>query len=284
MSIYQNLMNQLTDKGALFNVSTDSVVTGNGRVIPKKKAIINESNGSVLGIVGENYKVVSNEEIFDSFCRSIEASDMDTEGATASVAFANDGARTMVDFIFPNETIKVHGDDSITSLSLTALNSFDRSTRYITKAGGFRLKCLNGQLLGDIVGSYSSTHSPKLDVRQGAARIITMLKGFRNAEEHWSSLMRTNISMSDVRRVIETFFNVDDEFPFRNKNADLVWNLWTSYSREMGHNAYALYNAFTDYISHKESKSGVTARMLNEQKLTKILNTHNVFNSFAEAA
>lgn len=287
MGVYQNLMGQLSDNNVLFNVEEQPIFTQSGLHIEGKKAIINKSNNNTIGIVSENYKVVPNEEIFDSFCKSIEQSNVNVEGAEINVSFAKYGARTLVDFIFPNEEVTVPGDTSTTALSITALNSFDGSTRYLTKAGGFRMKCLNGQLLGNIVGSYSSTHSHNLDVQKGADQIIHMLQKFRGAEEYWGSMMKTSVSQMTAINVITEFFNKEDmEDPFKNKNVAVVYDLWKSYSREMGTNAYALYNALTDYISHKESKSGASARLNNERKLTKMLNEQTLFSeaTFMEAA
>lgn len=272
MTAYHALMDQLTDKGALFNVSTDTLMTGSGTVVKNKKSIINNSTGEVIGIVSPKYKVVSNEEIFNSFCKSVENSDLNVEDAMVNVSFANGGSRTLVDFIFPNERVLVPGDTSDTALSITALNSFDGSTRYLTKAGGLRMKCLNGQLIGTVVGSYSSTHSPNLSVEKGAEQVVRMLKEFKGAEEYWGAMMKTKVTDQAAVNVIAQFFNRElHEEPIGSKEASNTFMLWQSYSKEFGANAYALYNALTDWVTHKQSKSGASARINRERQLHKTL-------------
>lgn len=284
-NIYQNLMGQLSDKGALFNVSTDRLTTLSGVEVPNRKCIINNQNGKVIGIVGEKYKVVPNEEVFDAFCKSVEASDIDYSDATVNVSFAKGGARTLVDFVFPNESVKVPGDISSTALSISSLNSFDGTTRFLTKAGGLRMRCLNGQILGSIAGSYSSTHSDKLNIEEGAAKVVQMLQRFRSAEEYWGGMMGTKISEGTAFAVITEFFGKEDlEDPFKNKDVALVNQLWKQYANEMGPNAYALYNSLTDWVSHKESKTGASGRLVRERRLNKALDTVKVFKPAQQLA
>ena len=285
MGIYNNLMDQLTDAGALFNVSTDTLLTGNGTVVANKKAIINNNNGKVIGLVGQNYRVVPNEEIFDSFCRSVEASDIDSTDATVNVSFAKDGARTLVDFVFPNEHFKVNGDSSTTALSITALNSFDGSTRYLTKAGGLRMKCLNGQLLGTVAGSYSSTHSPNLSVEEGAKQVVRMLQDFRKAQDYFGDMMSKRVGDEIAAGVILKYFDKEDiEQLDKNKNARQVFQNWKIYKMEMGDNLYALYNALTDYVTHKQSKTGAAGRLIRERKMLKLLRNFDQPEQVALAA
>lgn len=288
MSVYENLMGQLENNDVLFNVAVEPIFTQSGMHIEGKRAIINKSNNNTVGIVSENYKVVPNVEIFDAFCRQIEASNINSEDAFVNVQFAKGGARTLVDFVFPNEQIKVAGDGSETSLSITALNSFDGSTRYLTKAGGLRMKCLNGQLLGTIAGAYSSTHTAKLSVDEGAQKIIRMLQEFRGAQDYWTSMMQTKVTDMSAHRVILEFFNQEDkENPFGNKNVQEVCVAWMAYKQELGSNAYALYNALTDWVTHKQSKSGASGRINRERRLYSTLKSDAVFqpsNQLAVAA
>ena len=156
MGVYENLMTQIDDAGLLFNVNESRVFAekrfGEGfRPVPGKKALINAKTDQVISIVSDRYKVVTNEEIFSAFCDSVQRSPINAEEARVVVKQTETGGRAMVDFVFPNHYTAVTGDTSQTALQLCALNSFDGSLRYMVKAGGLRMKCLNGQVLGNIV-------------------------------------------------------------------------------------------------------------------------------------
>ena len=268
MSVYENFMSQLSDKGALFNVRSEKLQTASGLLIPNKKVIINERSNDPIGIVSEGYKVVKNEEIFDGFCKSIEKSNINTDGAQINVSFAKGGAKTLVDFIFPEESFSVDGDSSKTALNIVALNSFDGSTRYITKAGGFRIKCMNGQVIGNIASAYSSTHTNKLDVDAGAQRVINMLQEFQGAKHYWGKMLQTPLTHVQAHKIIEEFIGKKVDFSERIPAMyDCVNRLWLAYAKEFGQNTYALYNAMTDYVSHKESKTGCVKRISLEKRI-----------------
>ena len=251
MSVYQNLMSKIEDAGLLFNVIDQRVYLQDGTEVPNKRALINSNSGKIMSLVSDSYKVVTNEEIFTGFCKSIEASGLDITDAQVKVKQTDTGARNIVDFVFPAETIQVRGDESATALQICALNSFDGSTRYITKAGGLRIKCLNGQVLGDIVGSYSSTHTANLNVDVGAQRVIEMIEQFNRASDYWSGMMETPVSVETAQKVIKQFLRIkDQETEKRNVRYETMMTLWNDYKREMGANVYALYNAMTHYVSH----------------------------------
>jgi hypothetical protein len=280
-AIYNNLMAQLQDKNALFNVREEAIQTASGIVIPGKKSLINERTGMPMSVVSTSYRTVSNEEIFNSFLRNVIDSGIDATDAEVNVKFANNGAKTMVDFRFPNETVTTAGDTSPTQLQIVALNSFDGSTRYMTKVGGFRLKCLNGQIIGKTVGSYSSTHNPSLDVEAGAAKVIAMLQNFRTAGEYWSGMMSRRINDETAMQVIGEFFNVDhtDEKAMATKMIRSVISSWDAYSNELGPNAYALYNTLTDYVTHKtyKAETAATGLIFNQNRLERVLESNEVF-------
>lgn len=287
MTVYDNLMQQIDDAGLLFNVTSHSMLarlekneaTGTFSTcpIPNKRALINAKSGEVISVVSDRYKVVTNEQIFSSFCKSIENSGVDAEGARVNVSQTESGGRAMVDFVFPAHQLQVAGDDSSTALQMCALNSFDGSHRYAVKAGGLRMKCLNGQILGDIVGSYSSTHTASLDVQASADYIVQMITDFNTAGEYWSRMMQTPITWEVADDVIKMFLDLPEDFhPGEKHNAryEHCEALVGRYFQEMGPNLYALYNALTDYVSHpiRQSQNRTVKTTRERAKVQAILN------------
>jgi hypothetical protein len=283
-------MSQIDNSGLLFNVQEDKLFTASGAEVPKKKALINVSNGKVMSVVSENYKVVTNDEIFSGFCKSVERSGIDAEGATVNIRQTSDGARAMVDFVFPNQLLRVGSDDSTTALQLCALNSFDGSTRYLTKAGGLRMKCLNGQIVGNIIGAYSSTHTAKLDVDAGADSVISMIEQFNKAADYWGQMMQTKVSSQTAFKVFMNFLGIKIDSPIQhnehgvilernNARLERCTQLWGQYKMELGENAYAVYNVLTHYCSHqnKAYKNPTNSAMHQRRQLERVLNTSPVF-------
>ena len=300
MTVYNNLMQRIDDAGLLFNVQKANLFAEindiglHGRhgckQVDNRKALINTKSGKIMSIVSDSYKVVTNEEIFSSFCKNIEDANIDTDGATVNVRQTSTGSRAMVDFTFPAHKISVDGDNSATALQFCALNSFDGSTRYVAKAGGLRMKCMNGQIVGNIIGAYSSLHTKALDVDLGADVISKMLKDFDTSKQYWNRMMQVGVRDNIAYHVIVKFLGIKEyegapARPIRkNKRFDELVGLWAQYRRELGDNAYALYNALTHYISHqpKKHKEPANTEIMQRTKLVKMLN--NSHSPFAEAA
>ena len=280
MNVQTMLMDQIDNAGLLFNVRESAVFTDSGEIFGKK-AIINAQTNQAMGIVSNRYKVVSNQEIFENFTAGIAASGIDATEAKVKIVSTPTKSRSIVDFIFPAETIQVGGDDSKTALSITALNSYDGTTRYTTKAGGLRMKCLNGQILGKVVGSYSATHTDSLDVKESASRVIGMITEFNNAKDYFNTLMSRNVDPSVQMRVMCEFLKLDASSEFeKNKRFVKLQDLVTQYQREMGPSAYSLYNALTDFVTHNSSRSAESAAINqanHRRRLEKLINSNAVF-------
>ena len=274
-AVAAHLMNQIDQTGLLFNVSESEMFLPNGMKVPNKKAIINERDNKVMGVVSSAYKVVSNEQIFEGFTNSIAEAKIDTEGSFINVTSTPTMSKAMVEFVFPAHEIAIQGDDSKSVLRIAALNSFDGSTRYITKAGALRMKCMNGQILGNIVGSYSSTHSSGLDVETGSKRVVEMIEQFNLASDYFGAMMKTPVKQTVAQSVFTEFLGMK-EFDAETKNMSTLLKSYDEYSRDLGHNVYAVYNTLTDFVTHRKPRSSTTefsSKNFYSNKMEKVLPT-----------
>ena len=93
--------------------------------------------------------------------------------------------------------------------------------------------------------------------------------------------MARRINDDTAMAVIGQFFNVDhnDQKAMSTKTVLTVVNKWDAYSNELGPNAYALYNALTDYVTHKTYKedTAATGLIFNQGRLERVLETSEVF-------
>lgn len=279
MTVYENFMGQLDDAGMLFNVREERLMTDTGMSIPNRKVIINDRDNLPMGIVSDNYKVVSNEQVMSAFVQSIIDSGIDTTDARLNVRQSAEGARSMVDFEFPAVQVQPSRDTSQTILRISTLNSYDGTTRLISKAGGLRMRCLNGQITGKVMASYSCGHNKQLDIEEGASRIMHMIQEFQNAREYWDQLAARQITDQIVDKVFCNFLEVkklDDS----NARVTKLRNLWDSYQKEMGCTAYALYNVLTDYVSHKTGRGGessLTNQVHGRRRIEIVLDQNKCF-------
>lgn len=273
------IMNQIEQSGALFNVREEHLLTASGLIVPGKKVLINEETNMPMSVVSSKYKTVSNGEVFAAFDQALrETNEIDVSDAQVDVKFSHNGAKTMVDITFPNHMIEIDGDR--TALRITTLNSYDGSWRYMAKAGAIRYACMNGQVFGKFAAGYSSTHTASLDVSRSAEQMIAMLTQFNHAKEYWGAMLTRRINGDVIRGVIAAFLAVpNDETLDKRPQAIKLFNLVHDYNTAMGPTAYALYNALSDYVTHREYKKDTHASslMFHTERFEKVLDTHPVF-------
>ena len=288
------LMQQVTDQGLLFNVSRQKLTAESGGVVKNRVAIVNENDGSVLGIVSPNYRVVTNAEVVEHMSDALDASSLDLSDMQVDVKMAYGGARSMVNVVLPKHEIDLKGIDGgdKSRLQFTVLNSYDGRWKYLTKAGAIRMACMNGQILGSFVGSYVEYHTKRLDVQKGAEHLVSMANDFVDAGEWWTRLVERQIDREQVTRTFATFLTGQAKIPtgedrtkfLSRPTTKRLFKLWEDYSDEMGANAYALYNSLTHFVTHKKRKntSAAPAMLFNEQeRLRRTVDKLKVFENAA---
>lgn len=277
-----NLIEQVREQGALFNVRTEEVVSLSGIKAEGKRMIINEVTNGCIGIVSDKYRVVTNLEVLEHLSTALERSSLDLAGLTVDVKQSHGGARAMVNVRLPAHEIDIRGDKS--QLQISVLNSYDGRWKYQSRAGAIRMACLNGQILGSFVGSYTEYHNAKLDVEAGAQQLINMANDFNNAKDWWMQMIERKVDNEQLLRSIAIFLTgkskVDNREDFlKLPTVRRLIELYDGYSKEMGANAYALYNAMTDFVTHKKyrDETAAAALLTNQEKLRETLNRTKLF-------
>lgn len=280
------ILDQINETSAFFNVREEKLtVQGSDIVIPNKKAIIRNDDNSVIGVVSDAYKVVTNEEVFTKFTEQLlNCKGVDIEGATVDTKFSHNGAKTMVEITLPKHEISLKGNDK-SQMKIMAFNSYDGKWKFRAKAGAVRLACLNGQILGDFIGSYSHGHTKGLSVDKGATQLVKMFESFNQAKGWWSNMMKTKVTDQETLEVFRQFLFPKSQNAMsadnwaENKSVLNLFELYQTYAKEMGKNAWALYNTLTHHVTHKEYKQSTHADRLNyeQELLQKVISKNPVF-------
>lgn len=279
------LLEQVRDQGALFNVESEPLFTANGARVPGKVGLINTHSGQVIGVVSTKYKVVTNHEVVEHLGEALDRSALDLTGMEVKVAQSHGGARAMINVILPKHEVAIGKD--VSRLQISVLNSYDGKWKYQSRAGAIRVACLNGQIMGQFVGSYSEYHNSRLDVVAGAQMLVEMADGFEKAKDWWQAMIDRPVDKKQLVRSLQIFqfgrtieMNADEVEAFLNLPVPKrLVELFDTYSKEMGRNAYALYNAMTDFTTHREYKADThaAALLLNQQKVQRTVNTAKIF-------
>lgn len=275
---------------SLFSVRSEKMFSASGAEVPGKVCIVNEMTDAVLGVVSPTYRIVTNHEVVSHLSDALDASGLDLDEMVAKVETGYGGSRSQVKVLLPAHTItlpkgcgSISGDE--TSLEFHAFNSYDGRWKYALRAGAVRFACLNGQVLGSFLGSYVEYHNSKLDVEEGARRVTAIANQFSGFEGWFASMVSRELDQGVITDIFGRFLtgapvkDPDLEKFMQRKQVSELTKLLDGYRKEMGDNAYALYNALTDYVTHRERRpdTGISSRLYEEDRIARLVDTHPLF-------
>jgi len=125
-----------------------TLVTGTGH-----KFIIREDTGDVLSCMTEEYKVVDNRSVVNKVQKVLRG----TQTELVEAKTFSGGQRAIWKWNFPKTEVKVNKGDLINP-QLIVSNSYDGSTSVNIMGGAFRLVCLNGLTIGNVLTSKKAVH------------------------------------------------------------------------------------------------------------------------------
>jgi hypothetical protein len=248
-------------------------VDGVTKVADNKKALINGNTGELISYMGNGYRTVTNKEMIGTLNPLIAKCDIDLNGAYSKVKVGYNGARTAVNYVFPEHKIDVGGGDN-TYLQLLVINSFDGSTGLISAFGGLRGFCLNTQIFGQHVG-FKRYHNAQLDFDDVAATVTRGIEVFAQEGETWKRMLETNTYADDAYKAVMDYCKKDTlAFPTyqdflsnkvskRTTKVENMMRVWEDYAKDLGYNEFALYNTLTHVAEHGCAESGNKEQSLN---------------------
>tara|TARA_R110002049_G_scaffold250787_1_gene425156 strand:- start:505 stop:1473 length:969 start_codon:yes stop_codon:yes gene_type:complete len=259
--------------------------------IPSSKSVIYRTDtGAELGIHGHGYKPVAPKHMIDVTRNIIERSDLSINGMQEIIRTSHDGARTFVQYRLPEHTYTTSDGDNA-SLSLLAISSFDGTWPFMISAAAIQSACTNLQVfVGGEVSVYRAKHTRSLDIEQGGRVITKSLQMFHNERDLWQQWHDTDVTANQAFKffaealkckgalnlIRDTDFMLDPvavmySMPRRNLNLEYIWKQYISvYSKRLGHNYWAVYNALTDWSTHasasRSSSSDNIASIQNDRQ------------------
>ncbi|MTW22627.1 DUF932 domain-containing protein [Allochromatium palmeri] len=228
---------ELVPVGAIFD-------DGNYTRSNNYQAVVRTDTNEVLGIHGKGYNLLSNAEAFDAFDEALHESQLDLSGMTVKNEIANYGAKSFRTYTFPAHTVQVGRSDDETQLKLQIINSYDGSTSFSSRVGGFRLLCSNGMVIGKTFMHASIRHTKSLDIKSVISKLDETINVYLENANQWQQWSNQRISLYDLEAVVKHFAEGNEKL-----EQSLIEN-YHQEAQEIGQNLWALFNSFTHWTTH----------------------------------
>ncbi len=235
---------------------------------PDHKQLVRSDNGVPipLAVVGRNYKVLQNEELFEA----VEQNIIDTlppeklVNVTVTDQMSYDGAMCMREYVFGDitEDVPVSPNYPLSNTSKEAIafraiviNGFGNSAVKII-IGAIDFFCMNGMIIG-IADKKVRRHTSGLDVTMLSSYITGNLSLFEKSAKQWCYWAKQGLSDFDAQELFKEL--VDGQY----LSERLAHKLYTRFLREKadrGGTLWAFTSALTYYSSHDDDLEGFAVR------------------------
>lgn len=237
--------------------------------IPEKKAIVNQSSGRVLGVVSRGYRLVSNREALDmayDCCRAVFPDTKPVEWEVCTTDAPASGGHCFIDLIHNTANldftfVPAEGRPEAFGPFIRVTNSYNGLRALSFDIGYNRKVCKNGLILRESAIRFKFTHMRR-DIGETVQFKIPQDKLARmkaNIGEYFNRLKSYDITRSQFEPLMRAVLLVrkPEHAEHKPKFAD-DWDKLENHIKEMcdryavdlGENAYAVFNAITEFASH----------------------------------
>lgn len=241
--------------GLDWRVIQRDVCTDEGCWIPGYKANVRDTDGSVLGIVSDRYKVVQNEDAFQF------TDDLLGEGVTYETAGALQGGKKVWMLAKMPHRYIIAGDEI--APYLVVMNSHDGSSGIKVAMTPIRVVCQNTLNLAlnsaKRIWTTKHTENVMLRVHEAEETLGLAKKYMGELGRGIDTLSRIRLTDKKVAEFMQEFFPVDTDMPDvqRKNNLRLLEDMKRRYwdapdLSNVGRNGYRFINAVSDFATHAD--------------------------------
>jgi len=276
-----DIMDIFATANLLRPVHTQPIVVEGVGVIPDRKAIVFSDTNKYIAIVGANYNVVQNEEIYTTMAKALVKSKLKLDGLMVRASNSGNYARSLVEIKFPEYQVEV-GNGDFTQLSTVMRNSYDGSWKHQLDTGGFRMVCANGQVIGDFQSIFAKRHISNFSMPDMATYLINSVENFADMGKRWVAMTGQPLTEAQAIDLLLSFIgrSTDDEEQKlqwldskRARNVQAIVAGWRENSHSLGSNMWALYNTMTAHATHVgELASPADVRSYRDKQVSRVLN------------
>ncbi|MBE2287186.1 MAG: DUF932 domain-containing protein [Prosthecobacter sp.] len=247
-------------------VPIEAVIGSNGSTrrisIPGKKALVNQLTGLVLGVVSRDYRVVTNKEavkLAQEVCEKAFPGLSSVEWEAKRAAAPRTLSYAFIDLMHRTHVLNYMGteigkDDPFTPF-LRVTNSFNGARALRFDIGFMRKHCSNGVIFEEEVATIKASHS-----KEALAQLKIEITS-RSLPQMWDEFSKFLTSVRSITmdtaqstQALNTVLRLPEAKPEDKKaraeglqalSLDFSTRL-TGYQKELGPNAYAVFNTLTD--------------------------------------
>lgn len=266
-----------------WRVEQTPVFTDSGIEIPGYKANRRDSDGSILGIVSDRYKIVQNTEAFE-FTDELVG---ETEDGVVTYETAGSLAGGKKIWLLAKMPTKKVLDDDVEPF-MVFTNSHDGTGAIRIAMTPVRVVCQNtlNMALNNAKRQWSTKHVGDMQSKLEEAKLCLQLANnyMENLDIEADKLANARLYREQIEQILEEMFPVEENASDRKKQNIFKFkqNYWTAYNMpdiaKFEDSAWKAVNAMSDVITHAGPNRNTPT--FKENRWGKIMDGHDIFDQF----
>ena len=224
--------------------------------VSDKKYVINRSTAEPIAIVGKDFTCASHGDFFRSVMDTVteNLSSHEVEGANIAWRDAHSNGWAMLDMTLPNVKAKITTPKHETEVAqrIIALHGVDGTCSNTVLFGAIDFFCTNGQIRGEH-DKVRRKNTSGFDLDTFIGQLNRSKQDFYAQSERLQGWANKPLVYTNVRDMLHSLLKSE-------KVGDKMLGLYAQEANVRGHNAWALYSAFTNYSSYADDRNGFKLR------------------------
>ena len=273
---------------AFFNVEFADLSVNIGYAWKKVKdhrAVVNVDEGKVISVVTNNYHLVTNRQAYniaDHVVREMFTGASLNDFECFNVVMPQSKGSCRIDLIMPSSKESPFGDKSDPWTPFVRIsNSYNKTLKLHYEIGFCRWICMNGVIFDQKGIDVSLSHSTKISEEKIIVQIRKQAGRLQSVQDMWNELklklnllrkieMTSSMALPMFCRAFNVKIDKKEIKPHKKdelrEKAKLIKKLSNDYFKEMGNNAYAIFNVLTDFATYPDYAKNTYMNIHSYQK------------------
>ena len=224
--------------------------------VADKKYVIDNNIGEPIAIVGKDFTCASHGDFFRSVMDTVteNLSSYEVDGANIAWRDAHHNGWAMMDMTLPNVKAKITTPKHETEVAqrIIALHGVDGTCSNTVLFGAIDFFCTNGMVRGEH-DKVRRKNTSGFSLDRFIAQLNRSKQDFYAQSERLQGWADKPLVYTNVRDMLHSLLKSE-------KVGDKMLGLYAQEANVRGHNAWALYSAFTNYATYADERNGFKLR------------------------
>jgi len=233
--------------------------------VADKKYVIDGNTGEPIAIVGKDFTCASHGDFFRSVMDTVteNLTSHEVDGANITWRDAHHNGWAMMDMTLPNVSAKITTPKHETEVAqrIIALHGVDGTCSNTVFFGAIDFFCTNGMVRGEH-DKVRRKNTSGFSLDRFISQLNRSKQDFYAQSDRLQAWANTPLFFGNVKPMLESLLKSE-------QTADKMLRLYEQEANTRGHNAWALYSAFTNYASYADERNGFKLRKTGKDTAAK---------------